>query len=339
MKVLLTWQAHAEEIERVRSALPTETEVVAHGEIPSFSRFDASFDGLAEEARDADVLMGFCLPPGILDIADNLKLICWMHAGVNRLDSAKLMEKGIRVCNSRGANGPAVAEHAMALLLGSAKRLVMKQQAMREAEYFPLYEPGTRSAMLSRRTLLVVGLGRIGTAIAKFAQAFDMHVMAIRRHPERGGDHVDSVHGPDALRDLLPQADYVMLATPITGETEHFFGERELAAMKPTAFLINIARGNLTQEVPLQRALKSEAIAGYAADVWPDYGMVFPETCYFQCPTRTGYHKLPNVLGTGDQAANAEDVLERHIDQGIESIQQFMRGEPLSWEVDLELGY
>ncbi len=217
MKVLLTWQAHADEIERARAALPAGTDVLAHAQIPSFSRFDASYEGLAVEARDADVLMGFCLPPGILDVAENLKLICWMHAGVNRLDSAKPMEKGIRVCNSSGANGAAVAEHGMALLLGSAKRLVMKQQAMREAEYFPLYEPETRSAMLSGRTLLVIGLGKIGTAIAKFAQAFDMHVMAIRRHPERGGDQVDSVHGPDELLDLLPQADYVMLATPITG--------------------------------------------------------------------------------------------------------------------------
>jgi phosphoglycerate dehydrogenase-like enzyme len=339
MKVLLTWQAHEDEIERVRAALPVGTEVVAHDEIPSFSRFDASCEGLAEEARDADILMGFCLPPGILDIADRLKLICWMHAGVNRLDAAKLKEKGIRVCNSRGANGTAVAEHAMALMLGSAKRLPMKHRAVHEAEYFPLYEPATRSAMLSGRTLLLVGLGKIGTAIAKFARAFDMNVVAIRRHPERGGEHADRVHAPDELLDLLPEADYVVLATPITGETEHFFGESELAAMKPTAFLINIARGNLTQEVPLYRALTEARIAGYAADVWPDYGMVFPETCYFQCPTRTGYHKLPNVLGTGDQAANAEDVLERHIDQGIESMQQFMRGDPLSWEVDLDLGY
>jgi len=262
-----------------------------------------------------------------------------MHAGVNRLDADKLMSKGIRVCNSRGANGIAVAEHAMALLLGSAKRLVLKHEAVQRAEYFPLYEEGTRSEMLHRRTLLVVGLGKIGGAIARFARAFDMRVLGIRRHPERGGEHVDSVHGPEELLELLPQADYVVLATPITRETEHFFGARELAAMKSTAFLLNIARGNLTEEVPLQRALVHGDIAGYAADVWPDYGMVFPETCYFQCPTRTGYHKLPNVLATGDQAANASDVLQRHIDQGIESMLQFMRGESLDWEVDLELGY
>lgn len=339
MKVLLTWQALPAEIERVRAAVPDGTEVVAHPEFPAFSRFDASYEGLAEHARDADVIMGFCLPPGIIDIADELKLICWMHAGVNRLDADKLKRQGVRVCNSRGANGIAVAEHAMALLLGSAKRLLMKHQAVQQAEYFPLYEEGSRSAMLSGRTLLVVGLGSIGGRIAKLARAFDMRVLGIRRHPERGGEHVDAVHGPDELLDLLPLADYVILATPITAETEHFFGEKALAAMKPSAFLLNIARGNLTEEIPLQRALTSGAIAGYAADVWPDYGMVFPETCYFQCPTRTGYHKLPNVLATGDQAANAEDVLERHIDQGIQSIRELMQGKPLTWQVDLDLGY
>lgn len=339
MKVLLTWQALDAELEYIRDALPAGVEVVSHPEVPTYSRFDARFDAIAEHARDADILMGFCLPPGTLDVANNLKLICWMHAGVNRLDADTLMSKGIRVCNSRGANGIAVAEHAMALLLGSAKRLVMKHEAVQRAEYFPLYEEGTRSEMLHRRTLLVVGLGKIGGAIARFARAFDMHVLGVRRHPDRGGENVDSVHGPAELPELLPQADYVVLATPITRETEYFFGARELAAMKPSAFLLNIARGNLTEEVPLQRALVNGDIAGYAADVWPDYGMVFPETCYFQCPTRTGYHKLPNVLATGDQAANASDVLQHHIDQGIESMRQFIRGEALDWEVDLELGY
>ncbi|MDZ7749701.1 MAG: hypothetical protein U5K43_13580 [Halofilum sp. (in: g-proteobacteria)] len=94
-------------------------------------------------------MMGFCLPPRTLDVAAELKLLCWMHAGINRLDADRLLEQGVRVCNSRGANGVAVAEHAMALLLGSAKRLVLKHEAMQRAEYFPLYEEGTRAAMLA----------------------------------------------------------------------------------------------------------------------------------------------------------------------------------------------
>src|SRR5262245_43420828 len=243
-KVLLTWQATAEEIARVRAALPAGTEVAAQRIAPTLSRFDATYASLAADARDADAVMGWVLPPGILEIARELKLISWLHAGCDELDFPALKRRGIRVTNLRGANSTAVVEHAMALLLGCAKRLIMKHRAVVEGTALPLYQDGIQGLMLEGRTLLVVGLGQTGSGIAKRAKAFDMKVIGIRRNPERGGAHVDSIHGPGELRPLLAVADYVVLALPLTGESDQFLGEAEIAAMQSHAFLINIARGN-----------------------------------------------------------------------------------------------
>ena len=338
-KVLLTWQATAQEIARVRAALPSGTEVVAQRIAPTLSRFDATYAALADDARDADAIMGWVLPPGILEIARELKLISWLHAGCDELDFPALKRRGIRVTNLRGANSTAVVEHAMALLLGCAKRLIMKHRAVVEGTSLPLYHDGVQGLMLEGRTLLIVGLGQIGNGIAKRAKAFDMKVIGIRRSPEKGGDHVDSLHGPSDLLSVLPLADYVILALPLTNETEQFFGEVEIGAMQSRAFLINIARGNLVRELPLFQALQEGRIAGYAADVWWTYTNSFPATYHFPAPSRTGLHKLPSVLGSGDQAANVEGMVERNLGRGIQALVEFANGKPLTGEVNLDLGY
>ena len=116
----------------------------------------------------------------------------------------------------------------------------------------------------------------IGTGIAKRAKAFDMRVVGVRRHPALAGEHVDQVLGSDALHEALALADFAVLATPITTETEGFIDAAALACMKPSAMLINIARGNIVQEAPLYEALTSNRLAGYAADVWWTYTDTFP---------------------------------------------------------------
>jgi phosphoglycerate dehydrogenase-like enzyme len=109
--------------------------------------------------------------------------------------------------------------------------------------------------------------------------------------------------------------------------------------MQSHAFLINIARGNLVRELPLSQALQDGRIAGYAADVWWTYTNSFPATYHFPVPSRTGLHKMPNVLGSGDQAANVEGIVMRNIDRGIQTLVEFASSKPLTGEIDLELGY
>lgn len=339
MKIVLTWYATDDELRRVKSALPKGCKVFAPASRDHLSRFEIEARDVIEEVPDADAIMGWVLPSGVLAAADGLKTLVWLHAGCDELDFAYLKRRAIQVANVRGGSGIAVAEHAMALMLGIAKRLVQRHQAVREAIWNPLWHPDFTGAILAGRTLAVIGLGQIGSAVAKRAKAFDMKVVGIRRHPERGAEPADEIYGPADLHPVLRQADFIVLATPITRETEFFIDDAAIAAMKPTAYLINVARGNLILERPLHRALAEGRLAGYASDVWWTYVTAFPPTYHFPIPSRTGIQHLPNVLGTGDQGGNVDTIKDRVIDRGLESLAAFARGEPMPWAIDLDLGY
>ena len=231
----------------------------------------------------------------------------------------------MRVCNVRGANAPAVAEHAVALLLALAKRIPVKHQALREGRRTPLWQPGSQGSMLAGRTVTIVGLGSVGAAIAQRLSGFEMRVIGIRRDPSKGGEHVDAVHGPQRLLEVLGLSDYVILALPITRPAVDVRPE-ELAAFKRGALLVNVARGNLVDEGALADALDDGIVGGYACDVWWNYTDAFPATYHFPTPSRTGLHMRDSVVGSGDQANNAEDVRERDIEFGASSLRQFQQG-------------
>ena len=339
MKVLLTWHASEDEINRVRDGLPGGCSVVAPNTTSKMLRYDVAHRDIADQCADVDAIMGWVVPPQTWGAVPDLKALAWLHAGCDELDYPMLKERGVQVCNIRGGNGVAIAEHAMALMLGLAKRVTQRHQWLQEAHWQPTWDPNYMGVQLEGKTLAVIGLGMIGTAIAKRATGFDMKVIGVRRHPERGGDHVDELHGPNELHDVLAAADFAVIATPITTETEGFIDAAALACMKPSAMLINIARGNLIVEPPLYDALTEGRLAGYAADVWWNYADTFPPTYHYPIPSRTGLHKLPNVICSGDQACNVDGVADALIAMGTESLAAFASGQTMPRAIDLELGY
>ena len=167
MKVLLTWYATEAEIEGVRAELPDGWEVVAPAERPHLSRYEVHDADVADLASGADAIMGWVVPPAAYEAATGLKALIWLHAGCDELDFAMLKRRGIQVANIRGGNGIAVAEHAMALMLGIAKRVAQRNQWVREAHWQPTWNPDYMGTMLEGGTLAVIGLGMIGTAVAK----------------------------------------------------------------------------------------------------------------------------------------------------------------------------
>lgn len=341
MKVVLTWFANDDELETIRAGVPEGTELFVPAVRPHLSRFEVALRDVADAVEDADAVMGWVLPPGILERGAKLKAVVWLHAGCDELDFETLRARGIQVANARGGNAVSVAEHAVALLLGAAKRLIVKHRTMLEARWErPEHErPEFISLGLEGKTLAVIGLGLVGTAIAKRVQGFDMRVLGLRRSPEKGGDYVDAVYGPDDLNTVLGESDFVVLATPITRETVGFFDEDKFARMKPGALLVNIARGNLIDERALHAALGEGRLAGYAADVWWFYTDSLPPTYHFPVPSRTGIQHLPTVVATGDQAGTMPGVKERLVRMGTESLAAFLRGETMPRLIDLELGY
>ncbi|KAA3445817.1 phosphoglycerate dehydrogenase [Mesorhizobium sp. SARCC-RB16n] len=338
MKILVGWHATDAELARFRTAVPGATVVGPRPE-PHLSRFDLTLESISNDISDADCFVGWVMPDGALDIAKKLKLICWMHTGCDELDLARLKTLGVQVTNLRGANSIPVAEQAMAILLGLAKRLLFKHQAVVNGDPLRVFANETRSAMLNDRTVGIIGLGQIGSAIAKRAKAFDMKILGVRLHPELGAGVADEVFGIDKLHHVLAQSDYVVLSTPITKKTEAFIGAAEIAAMKHGVVLVNVARGNLIQEKPLYDALQAGKIFGYGADVWWNYKNAYPATYHFPAPSRTGIQRLPNVIASGDQAVNADGVLDGNIDRCVESLVQFSNNKPLTWKIDLDLGY
>ncbi|HEY4427991.1 MAG TPA: NAD(P)-dependent oxidoreductase [Solirubrobacteraceae bacterium] len=338
-KVLATWHATEQEIASIRDAVGDGVEVATPHSEAGLSRYECSLEAVAGQLEDADAIVGWVLPRGALARMRTLQLVCWLHAGVDELDRAELMRRGVRVCNVRGANAPAVAEHAVALLLAAAKRVPLKHQAVREGRRVALWEPGSQAYMLAGRTVTIVGLGSVGSAIAQRLSGFDMRVIGIRRDPSKGGRHVDVVHGPERLREALGESDYIVLSLPITETSERMLGADELAAVKPGALLVNIARGNIVEEAALRDALDAGTLGGYACDVWWNYTDSFPATYHFPTPSRTGLHMRDSVVASGDQANNAEDVRERDIEFGVRSLRQFQEGLELTLEVDLERGY
>ncbi|PBB30524.1 NAD(P)-dependent oxidoreductase [Mesorhizobium sp. WSM3868] len=273
MKVLCRWHTTDEELQHIKAAMPSGTEVVVpEGEY--FSRFECTYSGIERHA--ADVFLAWTIPEGIPEIAKNLKMLSWLHSGIDDLGEIGFLthakQYGIKVANIRGANAIAVAEQSMMFVLALAKQTIAKNEASRERyKSFPLFAQETRSAMLSGQTIGVIGVGNIGSRVAKRAKAFDMRVLGVRRNRDRHDEYVDSMHGIEELHAVLAQCDYVVLATPHTGHTFQLLGEAELAVMKPSAFLVNCARGQLIDERSLHTALTTERLRGYAADVWPYY--------------------------------------------------------------------
>jgi phosphoglycerate dehydrogenase-like enzyme len=249
-----------------------------------------------------------------------------------------LREKGVMLCNARGVNAIVVAEHAIALMFALAKRLTVQDAAVKRTDWVE-WSPLTSSVMLAGATVAVVGLGLIGNEIAKRCKAFDMKVIGVRRRPTDGRGAADVVQGIEQLHEVLAVSDVVILVVPLTAETRGLIGYAELAKMKASAFLINVARGMIVKEAALHEALVTNKIAGFAADVWWDYSEASPAGYHYDVPSRRHIHRLPNVVGTPDVAANVPGMRDRMIEMGVENIKSFLSGNVPERAIDLNAGY
>jgi phosphoglycerate dehydrogenase-like enzyme len=200
----------------------------------------------------------------IIDRADRLKVIGRAGAGLDNIDVITAKERGIKVVNCPDANTRAVAEHTMALILGLARRLPRADLSMKEGRWEKSKLMGTG---LVGKTLGIVGFGRIGREVAIRAHAFGMRVQVNQRRPTPELNLEAKVEAVD-LEDLLKESDFVTLHLPAKPETERMIGLKQLALMKPTAYLINTARGSVVDEADLLEALDKGLIAGAALDVF-----------------------------------------------------------------------
>jgi D-2-hydroxyacid dehydrogenase (NADP+) len=204
----------------------------------------------------------------LLERAGRLKFIQSIGAGTDQFDRAALAARGIRLASAAGVNARAVSEHAMALILALARRLPeARDNQARRVWRGMIGDIAGREDELEGKTLVIVGIGRIGGRLARLAKAFDMRVIGLRRDPAAGANGADEIYGLDQLARVLPAADFVALTCPLTPETENLMDAGAFAAMKASAFLINVARGRCVEEAALVAALRERRIAGAGIDV------------------------------------------------------------------------
>lgn len=223
--------------------------------------------------------------------------------------------------NASGVHPVQIGEHVLALMLALVRRL--PDAVRQQAEHKWVAPPGETLGELYERTLLMVGLGAIGQHIARLGGALGMRVLGVRRS---GGATAgaEQVVTPDRLLEVLPEADFVVLAPPLTRETFHMIGERELRAMKPTAYLVNVGRGKLIDEAALVRGLQDGWIAGAGLDV------VGTEPL----PQDSPLWSLPNVLITAHYAGASPRYYERAMPIFLDNLGRYRDGRPLRNVVD-----
>jgi phosphoglycerate dehydrogenase-like enzyme len=278
-----------------------------------------SLEALEARIGDADVLLVSGLWRNALaPRAARLRLIQSISAGVDQYDRALLAAHGIRLASAQGANANAVSEHAMALILALARRLpeARDNQARRHWRGM-IGDLARREDELGGKTLLVVGVGRIGGRLARLAKAFGMHVVGLRRDPANGAEGADEIHPMTALHAQLPRADIVALCCALTDETRGLMEARAFAAMKPAAALVNVARGRVCDEPALIAALQSGRIGQAALDVTADEPL----------PAESPLWAMPNVLITPHTGGETRAYEDNVLDLMEENLARLRRGE------------
>jgi phosphoglycerate dehydrogenase-like enzyme len=280
-------------------------------------------------APGADGLIGFC-SAAILEAGPDIRWIQLPYAGAERcIATPGVRERDILVTNAQRIYGPEIAEHVMAMLLMFSRGLTVYYAEQQKGIWNRPAVPEEKLWELTGKTMLVVGLGGIGTETAQRAHAMGMNVIATRGSSREGPDFVSYVGLADELLELTERADVVVNATPLTPATRDIFDADFFATMKPTAYFINVGRGGSVVTDDLVDALTSGAIAGAGLDVTE------PEPL----PEGHPLWSLPNVIITPHVAAGSDVRVGRLWLVLRENLRRYAAGEKMYSEVSLEQGY
>lgn len=293
---------------------------------PDLEIVEVSRGDVLEEIEDADGLIG-----GIneeqLAKAKNLR---WVHsstAGVERYLFPEFIESDVVLTNGQGMMGPAIADHVMGMILMLTKALAIQHKAKLEKDWGQV--PGHPMTDLDGKTMLILGLGGIGSEVAERAYGFGMRVKAIDPAPIEKPRHVAYIGNTDELNALIPEADVVVSTVPHTKHTHRYFGKEQFDLMKETSIFANVGRGNTVRQEDLVDALKNESIRGACLDVTD------PEPL----PKESPLWEMDNVVLTPHMSARTYESYHRRWLLMRENIRRFAVGEPLLNVVNKKAGY
>jgi Phosphoglycerate dehydrogenase and related dehydrogenases len=334
---ILSARIRQRDLERIREVSPGSRIV------------NLSVEGLADgPVDDVEVLLrGWLVAEAFDRLLVRAANLTWVHSatsGVERALTPAALARDVLVTNARGVFSRPVAEHVLLMILAISRHLPELLELQHERTWQPL-----EGRELRELTIGIIGYGSLGRSVASLASAFGSRVIAMRRRPDapdlardhaaaRGTDDgdvfpfdpvLDRLVGPDGLLELLAESDVVVLAAPLTPETEGMIDEAAVSAMKHDAWVINVARGRLIDDTALIRALRENHIGGAALDTFRDEPL----------PQSSPYWELPNVIVTPHTAWSSARVLDRSIDLFCDNLVRFSRGEALRNVVDPTAGY
>jgi phosphoglycerate dehydrogenase-like enzyme len=317
VKVLVTHSMSGEDLERI--------EAVAEGISAEASR---TMEEAMARAGEVEVIQAGRWSDELWKAAARLKWVQSGGAGVERFMTPDFVASPIILTNAQGVYAIPIADHVMTFVLHFSRRFneLVRRQIAGEWEG---WEERRSSEELCEKTLGIIGLGGIGSEVAKRAKAFGMRVIAVRRRPESPSQYADEVRGADELAWLLRESDFVALCSALTHETRHLIGLRELKLMKRTAYLVNIGRGGLVDEQALIAALREGEIAGAGLDVFEEEPL----------PGESPLWDMANVMITPHDAGSSPRSHERFMALFCENLRRYVGGEPLLNVVSKRAGY
>jgi phosphoglycerate dehydrogenase-like enzyme len=277
----------------------------------------------AELARDAEVLLGWRAPAGLLGTMPRLRVVQSVTAGCEHWLALPDLPAGVTLACARGSHRVQMPENILGALFNIAKPFVVCAADQKERRWVRRV-----SDVLAGRTLGILGLGAIGQELARKARALELRVIGTRRSGGTLPD-VDRVYAPDATDDVLAQSDFVLLLLPHTPQTDGFMHARRLAAMRPTAWLLNFGRGTAVVDDDLVAAVKARTIAGAVLDVFRKEPLPSEHPFW----TTNGITVLPHIGGL--RPARDEQVAAVF----VENMRRHLAGEPLREVVDRAKGY
>jgi D-2-hydroxyacid dehydrogenase (NADP+) len=290
-----------------------------------------NYDSLQAELPDTDIFVGYSLRAQQFKEAKKLQ---WLHstaAGVAQLMYPELRDAGILVTNPRGVFSTPMAEHTMGLLIALARNFpdAVRHQDRGHWGQQPLWDRSQGLSELNGKLLLIVGYGSIGKELARRARAFDMRVWGVTRSGKGDVTHAERIVAVSELDQVLPEADYVVLAAPETPHTKHLIGPLQIGRVKTGSRLINIGRGALLDEAALVRALEAGVLAGAALDV----------TGIEPLPADSPLWKAPNLFITPHTSAVSDRLWDRETALLLDLLEHWFDGRELFNLVDFERGY
>lgn len=315
---ILVWNLEPRLLPAIEAAAPG-VEIVTAGDMT----------GAVTAARDVDAVLGLCTAE-VLAAGRDIRWIQAYSAGVERCVSVPaIRERNVLLTNMQRVAGPVMAEHVVAMMLAFARGLHFYIPERMAARWTAERPASVRMLTLEGKTLLVVGLGGIGTEVARRAHALGMRVTAIRASGREGPEFVAYVGLPDELRKLAGEADFIANTTPLTPATTELFDADFFSAVKPGAFFVNVGRGRSVVQAALVAALKSGRLAGAGLDVTD------PEPL----PAESPLWQMQNVIITPHVSADSDLGNEARFAIAIENLRRYVAGERMLSVVDVARGY